>query len=140
MPTEIEDEFVKPSIRAVEKLARRYHELKNAAILLPDTGETMSLAMWKREMDRLADQLKGWLAENDEELFVEGVGNLRLQHRTTTSWDVQGIKSFRPDLFDALLSLDCLKVDGTKVKAHAERLTGLKALGFQGETVALVIE
>ena len=127
------------SRKTIADTAARYHELKNACYLIVDTGEKLSAWEYEREVKQLRDELLAHVEEFGS-FHVEGVGEFRIQERINTSYDVLGIKRFRPDLYETLLELDCLKVDTTKAKAHAERLTGLKQVAIEGRTTALVVE
>lgn len=125
--------------KEIMHLGARYAALKGAAYLVADTGEVLSAWEYEREVKTLRDALSAHIADNGS-FHMEGIGEFRLQERTSVSYDVPAIREHNPDLFNTLIDLDCLKVDTTKAKAHSERLTGLKNLAITGGTTALVIE
>ena len=125
--------------KTITDTAARYAALKSACYLIADTGEVLSAWEYEREVKKLRDELSAYIEEFGS-FHMEGIGEFRLQERINTTYDVLGIKRFRPDLYETLLELDALKVDTTKAKAHAERLQGLRKLAIEGRTTALIVE
>lgn len=100
----------------------------------------------EREEKRLSDELKGWLAGDDDgALFVEGVGELRLQPRSNVRYDVDSIYANAPELFDELRERGALQVNKTVVDAQVKtgHLQGVNRQGFRIEGAgapALIID
>jgi len=165
---EIEDRCVPTPREAADALAR-YARVHYAPRLVADTRTVDALrallerdghvdvdgigrlelsvptdAAWKKEDQQLNEYVKYFL-ERDEEhaLFVEGVGEARLQPRGTRTVDVAGIFASEPALFDELLQKGAVTLDMGVVDAlmKAGQLPGMKRFIHQGEgTPALVID
>jgi hypothetical protein len=101
-------------------------------------------AAWKKADQQLNDYVKYFL-ERDEEhaLFVEGVGEARLQPRDKRTVRIAAIFAEEPGLFDELLQKGALTVDLGVADAlmKAGQLQGLSKFIVRGEgTPALVID
>lgn len=122
---ELRDELA-PTHKMMAELAVRYANLKDAE------------AQIKKQTDDMRKELVRWVELNGPQA-IEGVGTLKLQERTTYSYDVKAIREQEAQRFQELLELDCVEISRTKAKAH-ERLSWLKAWEIPGGSVALIIE
>ena len=106
---------------------------------ITDDGEVLTQAELDREKESLSTALRQYI-EKHGDLDIEGVGRLYLQPRRSVTYDVKSLAENDRAHFEELVELDCLDVNNTKAKAHAERLWWLKALAIVGGTSALVID
>ena len=91
----------------------------------------------KQQRAAMRDELLRWVELNGPQT-IEGVGTLKLQERTTYSYDVKAIREQEPQRFAELLELDVVEISRTKAKPH-ERLSWLKGWEIPGGSPALII-
>lgn len=118
-------------IRMADK-ARRYYELRELC------------AQAEAEKRALADELREYIEQSGEPLWVEGLPALKVvERRGQRSWDVRAMAEKEPKEFQRLLDLGCLTVANTVADAQLKQgnLSGIhKAFSWQGTTPVLLFD
>lgn len=117
------------AIRMADK-ARRYYELRELC------------AQAEAEKRALADELRAYIDESGEPLWVEGLPVLKVvERRGQRTYDVKSLAEQEPKEFQRLLDLGCLTVNNTIADAQQKQgnLSGMhRRFSWQGTTAALV--
>lgn len=100
--------------------AARYAVLKDAEYITSD-GDRVTQARYKAECDHLNEIIKRFIEREGGPLFLEGIGEFKLQERSAgKQYDVGAFFYADPEAFRRLVDMGCLKVDEKVLKAQVD--------------------